>query len=113
MCVDATLYDAAVVTIKSFHAQSHSEISNMSAAEQPATLDPLLVHARELLLSQQNPSAAFLQRQLKIGYNRALGLLQSLEGDIVTPPNTDGWRRMVHSGKRSPSDPQHPDYKPE
>ena len=77
--------------------------------DQPAALDPLLAQARELLLAHQNPSAGFLQRHLKIGYNRAL----SLEGDIVTAPNADGWRRMLHSGNRSPSDPQSPGYTPE
>lgn len=81
--------------------------------DQAATLDPLLTQARELLLAQQNPSAAFLQRHLKIGCNRALGLMQSLEGDIVTAPNANGWRRMLHSGNLSPQDPQSPDYKPE
>lgn len=78
-----------------------------------AALDPLLIQARELLLAQQNPSVAFLQRHLKIGYNRALRMMQRLEGDIVTAPNADGWRRMLHSGNRSPCDPQSPDYKPE
>ena len=82
-------------------------------ADQPAALDPLLAKARELLLAHQNPSAGFLQRHLKIGYSRAQDLMQSLEGDLVTAPNADGWRRMRHSGNMSPSDPQSPDYKPE
>jgi DNA segregation ATPase FtsK/SpoIIIE-like protein len=82
-------------------------------ADHPAALDPLLAQARELLLAHQNPSVAFLQRHLKIGYNRALGMMQSLEGDIVTAPNVDGWRRMLNSGNRPPGDPQSPDYKPE
>ena len=81
--------------------------------DQPAALDPLLAQARELLLAHQNPSAGFLQRHLKIGYYRALGLMQSLEADIVTAPNADGWRRMLRSGNRSPSDPQSPGYTPE
>lgn len=80
---------------------------------QPTALDPLLAQARELLLTHQNPSVAFLQRHLKIDYNRALGLMQSLQGDIVTAPNADGWRRMLHSGSRAPSDPQSPGYIPE
>lgn len=83
------------------------------SADQPAEIDPLLAQARELLLALQNPSVAFLQRNLKMGYCRALGLMQSLEGDIVTTPNAQGWRRMLHSGKMSPQDPQSPDYKPE
>lgn len=81
--------------------------------DQPAALDPLWAKARELLLTQQNPSVGFLQRHLKIGYNRALRMMQSFEADIVTAPNADGWRQMLHSGNRSPSDPQAPDYKPE
>ena len=80
-------------------------------ADQPATLDPLLAKARELLLENQNPSVALLQRHLKIGYNHALALMQTLEGDIVTTPNADGWRRMLHSGNMSPSDPLSPHYK--
>lgn len=83
------------------------------SVDQPAELDPLFAKARELLLAQQNPSVAFLQRHLKIGYSRALGMMQSLEGDIVTAPNADGWRRMLHTGNMSPADPQSADYKPE
>jgi DNA segregation ATPase FtsK/SpoIIIE-like protein len=81
--------------------------------DQAAAADPLLTQARELLLVHQNPSVAFMQRHLKIGYSRALELMQSLEGDVVTAPNADGWRRMLHSGNLSPQDPQSPDYKPE
>ena len=83
------------------------------SVDQPAELDPLLAQARELLLANQNPSVALMQRHLKIGYNRALGMMQNLEGDIVTAPNADGWRRMLHTGILSPQDPQSPDYKPE
>ena len=79
--------------------------------DQAAGLDPLWAEARELLLANQNPSVAFLQRHLKIGYNRALRMMQSFEADIVTTPNSDGWRQMLHSGNRSPSDPQSPSYK--
>ena len=73
--------------------------------------DQLLPKARKLILQQENPSVAFLQRNFMIGHSHALRLMQSLEGDIVTVPNADGWRRMLHSGNRSPSDPQSPDYK--
>ena len=79
--------------------------------DQAAGLDPLWAEARELLLANQNPSVAFLQRHLKIGYNRALRMMQIFEADIVTTPDADGWRQMLHSGNRSPSDPQSPGYK--
>ena len=58
--------------------------------DKAAGLDPLWAEARELLLANQNPSVAFLQRHLKIGYSRALRMMQSFEADIVTTPNSDG-----------------------
>ena len=82
-------------------------------ADQTAVFDTLLPQARELLLTEQNPSVAFLQRQFRIGYPRALRLMRSMEGDIVTAPNAEGWRQMLHTGNMSPSDPQSPDYKAE
>ncbi|MBP9735495.1 MAG: hypothetical protein KBD82_07670 [Rhodoferax sp.] len=68
--------------------------------------DDLLAQAREVVLRNQNPSVSLIQRHLKIGYNRALRLLVQLEGDIVTAPDANGWRRMLESGARSPDDPQ-------
>ena len=82
-------------------------------ADQTAVFDPLLPQARELLLAEQNPSVAFLQRQFRIGYPRALRLMRSMEGDIVTVPNAEGWRQMLHTGNMSSSDPRSSDYKPE
>ena len=79
--------------------------------DQAAGLDPLWAEARELLLANQNPSVAFLQRHWKIGYNRALRMMQIFEADIVTTPDADGWRQMLHSGNRSPTHPQSPRYK--
>ena len=81
-------------------------------ADQTAVFDPLLPQARELLLAEQNPSVAFLQRQFRIGYPRALRLMRSMEGGIVTAPNAEGWRQMLHTGNMSSSDPRSPDYKP-
>jgi len=78
-----------------------------STSPQPrAVPDELLPQARTIILRNQNPSVALLQRHLKIGYNRALGLLQQLEGDVVTAPDENGWRLMIETGARSPNDPQ-------
>lgn len=69
---------------------------------EPATSpDPLLPQARALLLAQQNPSVALLQRVFKIGHKRATSLMQSLESDIVTPPDAQGWRRMMSTGNQA------------
>lgn len=63
--------------------------------------DLLLAQARQLIVDHQNPSVAFLQRHLCLDYQRALELMQCLEEEIVTPPNADGWRRMLHSNNES------------
>ena len=69
------------------------------------TSEQLLDRARKLILQEQNPSVAFLQRHLLINYSLALTLMQSLEGDIVTSPDASGWRQMLQSGARSTDDP--------
>lgn len=66
----------------------------MPATNRPGA-DPLLPRARRLVLCHRLPSVALLQRHLLIGYRRALGLMQALEGDIVTPPDQDGLRRLL------------------
>lgn len=67
--------------------------------------DPLLPVARLLIAQNKNPSAAFLQRMLKIGYQRAEGLMQALECDLVSTPDATGWRHLIASGARSPDAP--------
>ncbi len=69
------------------------------------TPEELVQQARALIIKCQNPSVAFLQRHLTIGYSQALGLMHQFEGDIVTTPDANGWRQMLDSGKRSPDDP--------
>ena len=69
--------------------------------------DPLLGQARDLVLSQQNPSTAFLQRYFRIGYDRAQRLMQCMEGDVVTAPYANGWRRMYATGAMSADDPNY------
>ena len=69
--------------------------------------DPLLAQARDLVISAQNPSTAFLQRYFKIGYIRAQRLMQCMEGDVVTPPYANGWRRMHGTGAMSVDDPDY------
>ena len=67
--------------------------------------EDLVHHAREMIIKFQNPSVGFLQRHFRIGYNHAVALMKNFEGDIVTEPDANGWRKMLDSGKRSPDDP--------
>jgi DNA segregation ATPase FtsK/SpoIIIE, S-DNA-T family len=44
----------------------------------------------------KKPSISYVQRQLRIGYNRAAILIERMEGDgIITEPNTAGKRELV------------------
>jgi len=52
--------------------------------------------AAQLLIESQNPTIAFLQRQLKLGYGAAQALMSRLEeAGIVTPPDESGYRRLT------------------
>ena len=55
------------------------------AGEQEVT-DPLLHAAAELVVSQRNGSAAMLQRELKVGYERGRQLMSDLEALGVVGP---------------------------
>ena len=67
----------------------------------------LLNQARQLILAEQNPSVAFLQRMLKLDYEKASDLLTMLQPTVVTAPDATGWRAMAGSGALSPDDPRY------
>ena len=90
--------------------QSHADTSAASVlAPVPAawegpdqTLDPLYPDARALVLAQQRASISLVQRHLRIGYGRAMRLLDAMEGDILSVKGEDGSRVVVEvSGSRS------------
>ena len=43
----------------------------------------------------RNPSVAAVQRHFRLGFQRAEGLMARLEGELVTPRDSRGWRRML------------------
>ncbi|HWL29486.1 MAG TPA: DNA translocase FtsK [Burkholderiaceae bacterium] len=52
--------------------------------------------AKTLVIQAQNPSTAFLQRSLRLGYGAATTLMVSLEADgVVTSPDEHGYRRLT------------------
>lgn len=61
----------------------------------PAKLDPLYEPAKQLIVDTKEPTISLIQRHLKIGYNRALGLMDAMEGEIVTAKDESGGRRML------------------
>ena len=53
--------------------------------------------ARQLILDHHDASISFLQRHLRIGFNRAKSLHAALEGTVVTAPAADGSRQVIAS----------------
>lgn len=63
--------------------------------DQEARNDPLFDAARQLLIETRTPSIALVQRTFRINYSRAAVMLKAMEGEVVTPMNQNGARRML------------------
>lgn len=84
------------------HALGGEYVAPIEAEAPPAAstsaqeTDPLLAQARDLVRAHQRASISFVQRHLRIGYNRAARLLEALEAQrVVTPMNREGHRDLV------------------
>ena len=61
--------------------------------------DPLMDQAVEIVLSARKASASYLQRRLKVGYNRAARMVEEMERiGIVGPQNGSKPREVIGSG---------------
>lgn len=58
-------------------------------------LDPLVKQALEIIASTQRASTSFIQRRLKIGYNRAANLIEELEARGYIGPQIDNNPREI------------------
>jgi S-DNA-T family DNA segregation ATPase FtsK/SpoIIIE len=59
--------------------------------------DPLFERALEIIVSQGKASASYLQRRLKVGYNRAARLVEEMEmRGIVGPAQGSKPREIIH-----------------
>lgn len=63
--------------------------------DHPAKQDPLFETVKQLVIETKNPSVSHAQRRFKLGYSRANGLLEAMEGEIVTAKDASGWRSML------------------
>ena len=64
--------------------------------------DPVMEQALDIVLSAGKASASYLQRKLKIGYNRAARLVEEMEArGIVGPSQGSKAREVVHVPSRS------------
>lgn len=75
---------------------------NLSTEESSAHEDPEYEKAVKLVVSEQRAGIAFVQRMLRIGYNRAARLIERMEDEgIVSPMKFDG-SRTVFRGASAP-----------
>jgi S-DNA-T family DNA segregation ATPase FtsK/SpoIIIE len=71
--------------------------------EGEAGSDPLFERALEIVVSQGKASASYIQRRLKIGYNRSARLVEEMEQrGIVGPAQGSKPREIIHIPKGSP-----------
>ena len=61
-----------------------------------AASDPMLGDALRLVVEKQNAGISFVQRSLKLGYNRAARLLEQMEqSGLVSSMSTNGNRDIL------------------
>jgi len=59
--------------------------------------DPLMDSALDIIIAAGKASASYLQRRLKIGYNRAARLIEHMEmRGIIGPSNGSKPREIIH-----------------
>ena len=59
-------------------------------------LDELYEEAKEIILSEQRTSISYLQRRLKIGYNKAANIIEQMEKmGVLSPVNAKGQREIL------------------
>ncbi len=57
--------------------------------------DPLFAAVKQMVIETRTPSIALAQRTFRINYSRAAGLLEAMQGDVVTAMDAAGMRRMI------------------
>ena len=72
------------------------EATDLSSVGEMATGDSLYERAVQLVLREQKASTSFVQRQLKIGYNRAATIIEDMERNgVISPANHVGKRDVL------------------
>ena len=67
-----------------------------TAAGGDAEADPMYDQAVEIVLKTRRPSISLVQRHLRIGYNRAARMIETMEkAGLVTPMNGAGGREVI------------------
>ncbi|MCI6988649.1 MAG: DNA translocase FtsK [Campylobacter sp.] len=73
-----------------------SEMNNTTITPDGIELDELYEEAKEIVLSEEKTSISYIQRRLKIGYNRAASIMEQLEQmGVLSPINAKGQREIL------------------
>ena len=85
-----------VIYDERFLAEDGSNASATGAAINAGELDELYEEAKEIVLSEQKTSISYLQRRLKIGYNKAANIIEQMEKmGVLSPVNAKGQREIL------------------
>ena len=85
-----------VIYDEKFLAEEGSNAGLAAGALGEDELDELYEEAKEIILSEQKTSISYLQRRLKIGYNKAANIIEQLEKmGVLSPVNAKGQREIL------------------
>jgi len=85
-----------VIYDEKFLAEEGSSASSAAGALGEEELDELYEEAKEIILSEQKTSISYLQRRLKIGYNKAANIIEQMEKmGVLSPVNAKGQREIL------------------
>jgi chaperone LolA len=78
------------------------EDEDMDVAAGDAEQDPLYDEAVKIVVRERKPSISYVQRRLKIGYNRAARLIEAMEtAGLVGPLQSNGAREVLAPPRRT------------
>ena len=85
-----------VIYDEKFLAEEGSGAGSAAGALGEDELDELYEEAKEIILSEQKTSISYLQRRLKIGYNKAANIIEQMEKmGVLSPVNAKGQREIL------------------
>ena len=85
-----------VIYDEKFLAEEGSSVGSAAGVLGEDELDELYEEAKEIILSEQKTSISYLQRRLKIGYNKAANIIEQMEKmGVLSPVNAKGQREIL------------------
>ena len=85
-----------VIYDEKFLEEEGSSAGSAAGALGEEELDELYEEAKEIILSEQKTSISYLQRRLKIGYNKAANIIEQMEKmGVLSPVNAKGQRDIL------------------